>query len=465
MRSIPAALKTKLLNRFKADDTNSRPNLRLVATQTSINTLLSEPIHEDIAPDLGDVAVRQMEGENNLSRAYAICLDHGIAQICTRRFPAGFDYKWEYLWTFGAASDVAIEYNGTWRMNAAQEWYFLQTEEHPYIFTVEGGNLYVQHWDNAATRIQLANGVSQISSCKGWQSSVDIELDQGLIIGYLRGGTVFYRALCCQSDGSYIWEAEHEVTELGTDNKTLSVIRTNDFRIGFLTENSGNILLALTHRNYAGMSVRPETVHINAAKARIWMDYIREQTTLDMEYASADVTYPYLLLDLPDSEVISVVSAEKINRSEGFSCYGFKLRLSKPLHGAIDAGFIPKCTLSVSSVSEAVYSSEEQAILLYTNTDIRRTIPVTITMPECRAALYIKQCGQKWFLPALSAEVEAEAMEYQTFEHETAAISTLLTDLWIDEAVFTWLFQSPCTAIIEVATASVILQPVSTLPI
>ena len=54
MRSIPAALRQKLLNRFKADDTDSKPNIRLVATQTSINTLLSEPIHEDIAPALGE---------------------------------------------------------------------------------------------------------------------------------------------------------------------------------------------------------------------------------------------------------------------------------------------------------------------------------------------------------------------------------------------------------------------------
>lgn len=119
MRTIPASLKAKLLNRFKADDTGSKPNIRLVATQTSINTLLSEPIHEDIPAALGDVAVRQMEGENSLSRAYGICLDDGVSKVYTRRFPAGFDYKWEYLWTFGAASDVAIEFNGVWKMNAA----------------------------------------------------------------------------------------------------------------------------------------------------------------------------------------------------------------------------------------------------------------------------------------------------------------------------------------------------------
>jgi len=44
--------------------------------------------------------------------------------------------------------------------------------------------------------------------------------------------------------------------------------------------------LALTHRNYAGMSVRPETVHVNASDVRMWMSDIREMDTLSKEYAS-----------------------------------------------------------------------------------------------------------------------------------------------------------------------------------
>jgi len=34
MRSIPVALKEKLLNRFKVENTNSMAKLRVVATQT-----------------------------------------------------------------------------------------------------------------------------------------------------------------------------------------------------------------------------------------------------------------------------------------------------------------------------------------------------------------------------------------------------------------------------------------------
>lgn len=320
MRNIPTALKEKLANRFKVENTDSLAKLRVVATQTSVNSLLSEPIHEDIAPAFGDVAVRQTAGESDLSLAYAICLDDGVAKIYKRKFPAGLEYPWEYRWTLGTATDVAIEFNGVWKMNTEKEWYYLQTEEYPYVFYVRNGNLYVQVWRDSDNASLLATGVSQISACKGWQSSVEQDLDQGLIIGYLKSGSVYYRALCCQENGSYVWEAEHEVSTLGMGNTTLSVIRTNDFRIGFLTQNSGRMLLALTHRNYAGMSVRPETVHINASNVKMWISDITELDTLSKEYASGNAAYPYVLLDAPDTEEIFVSSVEKLNRETGFVC-------------------------------------------------------------------------------------------------------------------------------------------------
>ena len=467
MRSIPTALKEKLANRFKVENTDSLAKLRVVATQTSVNSLLSEPIHEDIAPAFGDVAVRQSAGESDLSLAYAICLDDGVAKVYKRKFPAGLEYPWEYQWTLGTATDVAIEFNGVWKMNAEKEWYYLQTEEYPYIFYVRYGNLYVQSWTDSNNASLLATGVSQISACKGWQSSVEPDLDQGLIIGYLKSGSVYYRALCCQDNGSYIWEAEHEVTPLGTGNTTLSVVRTNDFRIGFLTQNNGRMLLALTHRNYAGMSVRPETVHINASNVKMWISDIDQMDTLSKEYASGNAAYPYVLLDEPDTEEISVASVEKLNRDTGFLCYGFKINLTKPLNGSIDAGFPVKCALSVSGVTitSASYDSAEQSLVLYTSTDIRRTVAVTITMPEYRSLWYYKLGTQRWFLPTLSTVAAAETMDYFSFENETAGIAIVSTGAWIDEAVFTECFQPAHTAVIAVMASSVSLQPVSTLPI
>ena len=414
MRSIPAALKEKLKNQFKVESTDSMARLRVVATQTSVNSLLSEPIHEDIAPALGDVAVRQMSGDKDLALAYALCLDDGIATMYMRKFPAGFDFKWEQQFVFGAASDVALEFGGTWKMNAAEEWYYLETDEFPYIFFVRDGNLYVQYWRDDSTRALLATGVSQISACKGWQSSVDIDLDQGLIIGYLKDGAVFYRALCCQSDGSYIWEAEHEVTTLGIGNTTLSVIRTNDFRIGFLTQNNGNMLLTLTHRNSAGMSVRPESMHINTANARMSLPDITRKYGSTTETTGVAALLPYGIIDTADSGELEVTGIEKLNRDEGFACYGFKVFVSRPVYGTPDASFLEGCKLSVSGVTVAScdYDAALQAFVLYTSADIRRTLEVTVTLPTHRRLWYYKHHEQRWFLPALTYVASAETIRH-----------------------------------------------------
>ena len=137
------------------------------------------------------------------------------------------------------------------------------------------------------------------------------------------------------------------------------------------------------------------------------------------------------------------------------------------MHGTPDAGFTAKCTLSVSgvTVTSASYDSEEQAIILLTSTDIRRTLPVTITMPEYRALWYYKLGEQRWFLPALSAFADAETIEYDAYTDETAGISLVSAETWIDEAVFAWYYQPDHTAAVTVVSASMSLQPVSTLPI
>lgn len=467
MRSLPIALKEKLKNHFKVKSNDSMAKLRVVATQTSVNSLLSEPIHGDIAPALGDVAVRQMAGDKDLALAYALCLDDGVATMYMRKFPAGFDYKWEQQFVFGRVSDAALEFNGVWKMNAAQEWYYLETDEFPYIFFIRDGNLYVQYWRDDDSCTLLATGVSQISACKGWQSSVDIDLDQGLIIGYLKNGVVFYRALCCQSDGSYIWEAEHEVTTLGTGNTTISVIRTNDFRIGFLTQNNGNMLLTLTHRNYAGMSVRPETIYVNIANTRMSLPDIIRKYAKTTETASISTLLPYGILDTSDSGELEVTGVEKLNRDEGFACYGFKVFVSRPVYGVPDASFLEGCRVSVSgiTVTSCVFDSSEQAFILYTSADIRRTLEVTITIPTHRQLWYYKLYEQRWFIPALTAVAPAETVRHDAYGNDTMTVSTPNAQMWIDSAVFTPLYSEPSTATVEIISAHMELKPVSTLPI
>ena len=262
MRAIPAVLKTRLAERFKAESLGNEPILSLIATQTTLNTLQTETIHSDTTPAYGDVTIRQRSGDSAPSLAYAICVDNGYATVYSRALPSSEEHPWRQVWQLGVYGirDAAIEYNGTWRMDVTKAWYYLETERYPYIFFIDSGDwLYVQTWQDETTRTLLAQNVSSVSVCRGWQSGDDPTIDQGLIAAYIRDGAVCYRALCCEEDGSMLWETERQVTELGDDNVFASVFRTNDFRVGFAAEDSaGEITIVLTGRSYAGQSVRPE---------------------------------------------------------------------------------------------------------------------------------------------------------------------------------------------------------------
>lgn len=418
MRSVPATLKAKLLDRVKSDSTANAPNLRIVATQSSVNTLLSEPIHEDVPPGLGDVTIRQMPGEREISLAYAICLENGRADIYQRKLPASMDYKWEFLSQYGPAEDVAIEFDGTWTMDPRKGWYFLQTEEYPYIFTVEGGNLYVQYWNDPSTRALLAEQVSQISACKGWKNSIDLNLDQGLLIGYLRDGQVFYRALCTQPDGSKVWEAERQVEALGSGNTTLAVVRTNDFRVGFLTEQTGGaIRLVLTHRTWAGMSVRPETVHVHVKPSFLFFEPYKHILYAKREHGQVGIAKPYFNFDeSPETPEIAITKVERLNRTEAFNSYGCKVFFDQPLYGEVDAAFVPRVTLKATMgtnvktvpITRVELVSSEQALVFHFSEDLRRVYPLALSFPSNRSLWYQRLPQYRWFLPAATVTIPAE---------------------------------------------------------
>ena len=467
MRSIPAVMKAKLEQHLKAESNDSMQNLRIIATQITSNTLLTEPIHEDIKADYGDVALRQIAGEKDISKAYAICLDNEVAQIYQREFPANMEQPWDYLWTIGAATDVGIEFQGTWELNAEREWYYLQTEELPYIFWINKGDLYVQKWNDTSTKITLDTGVSQLSVCKGWKSNDFPDLDQGLIVGYIKSGRVFYRAYCSQADGTNLWEPSYEVINLGEGNTYLSVIRTNDFRIGFISEKNGTMHWTLSSRNYAGMSFRPETVHIEALKPKVILEKIRVQEPKVIETTKIETQYVYALLEPLSVEPLSIIAVEKINKDTGFMCNGFKLFFNKQLYGIIDDDFLFGVKLSTSTkIASAAYDPSEKTIVFMTQTDILRTIEVTITINEYRPMYYESFGNQKHPLTSLTAVAEAETNDiFAEVNENVVLISGASVQIELETITCKYGEHPLETVSITALSCTVELVPISNLPI
>lgn len=297
MKSAPASLIAKLQQNIQVESTDAVPHLTVIAKQTTYNSLLSEVIHSQAENTRGDVAIRQLEGEKSPSLAYAICIDNGIAKLYDRELPTTKDKPWNYVFDVAKAEECAIEFNGIWKLESRSKDYFLQTELTPYIFYVQSGNLYVQQWNDETTRVPLAEGVSEISVCRGWQSSYDLHLDQGLIIGYLKSGKAYYRSLCFEQESqSLMWEGETEITQLGNGLQSINTFRTNDFRIGFIAETATGFKYVISKRNYAGQSVRPESAYVEVnSNARCSMVPMNRQTLAFSEVGT-------LITSTPDCE-------------------------------------------------------------------------------------------------------------------------------------------------------------------
>lgn len=467
MRYISQALLNRLNEKWQVEAKDAQPKLRLVATQATVNTLISEPIHEDIPSAYGDVAIRQLPGEKTPSPAYAICIDDGIAKVYERNFPADLDNPWQYVWTLGEAKDVGVEFNGQWVLEAKSRWYILETEESPYIFWIGIDNsLYAQKWNDESTRLTLDTGVSQLTVCKGWKSSLMTGLDQGIIIGYLKSGRVYYRAYCQQDSGEYIWEPSYEITELGENINFLSVFRTNDFRIGFVAETGGQMKWVLSHRNYAGMSFRPETVNAQIMNVRCYFDKLVEYNFYERNTVTAELKYLYCsLMPIDAADTVTVTSVEKLNVPNTFESNGFKLYLSHKLFGEIGTDILPYMTISpTTTITSIIYDDIEQAITLLVSPNIRRNMAVTITLPEYRPVYYEKYQQQKEPLNALTANAPAEVNTIQASFNETVSASiTNLVFLWKKPAFHYSFTRETVTA--ETTNVSVTLQAVSNLPI
>ena len=427
MRTIPYELRQKLLKDIQTKSTDAEPQLRVVATQSTTNTLLSEIIHKDIPASYGDVAIRQLTGEKEPSLAYAVCLDNGTATVYERQFPSYLDKPWNYVWTLGAATEVAIEFNGAWEINATKQWYYLQTEPTPYLFFVQSGTLYVQKWQDTATRVPLATGVSEISACRGWQSSDEPLLDQGLLVGYLKGGEAYYRALCLQESGELLWETERQVTELAGGNTSLCVFRTNDFRVGFICENGGAFKYVLSSRTYAGQSVRSESVYSQVVQdCRLTVKPIEYRSVYDDRNAYA-IGFPPItdcyIGNCMAYPTFSIVQTKRQNGNQFLITFNYPLLKRRALEGFLTV--TPDVVETTRpQVTAAVVS--ENNIRITTDVPISSRQKVVFTLGSYSRLCFLSPQASPLEVPNFTAVFEPD---YVTDDQPEMTVNYLVTGL------------------------------------
>lgn len=272
MRAMSQDLLGRLQQSQQTVYNNANPSLKVLISRGLSKELFKVYTIENLE-SLGaiDASARRTVVENDPDLVYVVRIVGGVADILSHALPYDPTIVWETEFTLGAATDVAIEFDGAWERDYITKKHNFVTEEFPWIFHVASGSLKAQLWQEAS--IELDTGVSKIRAIRGWvPANGEITNDQGLIILYLKlDGTLWYRNYCNQVGGTKSWETPRQITAFTGTIDDIALFRTNDFRVGIVADIDGNVEWIVSTRNWAGMSVWPEifTTSIEIAEVNL----------------------------------------------------------------------------------------------------------------------------------------------------------------------------------------------------
>ncbi|WP_350342341.1 hypothetical protein PRVXT_001569 [Proteinivorax tanatarense] len=323
MRKIPPSLKEKLKSKEYTKYKNTNPQVEVTISRARSSIQDTTYFNTEIIREkegLSDIAVtpQRLAPLGRPTGIYEIHIDNGIAKTSKRAYPDkkgdGFINQFEV----GKAKSVAIAFDGRWELNQRNLWN-IKTYEKPYIFWVDNsGALYTQRWDEHNTKQKLAEGVKKVTAIRGWKSVAMPAHDHGVVAAYIKtDGKVYYRNYSEQEDNSFVWENERAVSEFAKKAQSINLFLTNDYRLGFIIEDENEtISWAITKRNWAGMAILPEKIHVRPHTLNINfipIDYLdlsalKEtinikpgKVNLELLYASTDNSFMHIE-NIPDAE-------------------------------------------------------------------------------------------------------------------------------------------------------------------
>lgn len=317
MRIISDALKNKINSQNQTLFDKSDPKMR-VSIARAKNTVVDstywtvETIRE--ISGLGDISVapRRFKPTGRPNRIYEIHVINGIVKTSIREYPDKLKAGFIDQFSLGSGSSVGVAFNGHWQRY--RNLYRLITDEKPYIsWAASDGKLWVQKWDDVSSKLQLSSGVSKVRMIRAWKNTVINYLDQGLIVAYIKtDGKVYYRNFAIQEDYSEVWEYEKELAEFTGTAVNLNLFITNDYRMGFIIEDSlGQIHWLVTPRNWGGMASPAENINTGITDLMFKVTPIKYYDTFDNERIDTSIEIERFYL-CPADVIPLITGAERL---------------------------------------------------------------------------------------------------------------------------------------------------------
>lgn len=293
MRSIDTSLLAKIQERNQTHWNDAQPIMSVQVSRASTTVTDSsywtvEKMRE--GEDLGDtsVAARRFKPYGPPNRLYNIYVQSGAVKTATREYPDYSKQKWQDQFSLGSGSAVAIAFDGHWELYR-KRWQ-LVTDEEPFLFWVDSGKLFFQHWDQKESKTELATGVSKVKALRGWKNVNFPDRDMGVVCAYIKSdGKVYYRNYCVQTDGKVVWELEREISEFTGSAINLNLFISNDYRTGIVIEDAlGKINWLLTERNWAGMAIATDRVLAYPHEIRLELVELDKYKATSTEHLTAN---------------------------------------------------------------------------------------------------------------------------------------------------------------------------------
>ena len=296
MKSLSPSLLHKLKQSLQTIGNNAEPTAQVVVsraknTVTDADYWTVETIRE--MSGLGDISIapRRFTTRGGPNRLYGIHVHDGVVKTLIREYPDRLKQGWVEQFTLGPGSMVAVAFDGYWEQS--RTFWRLITDAKPYISWVDNsGILWSQHWDDSTTKFQLANDVVKVRMLRGWKNTVIQQNDQGVVVAYIKtNGKVYYRNYCMQEDYSSTWEFEKELTDFTGVAVTLNMFITNDYRMGFIIEDSlGQVHWLVTHRNWGGMASPAERISMGISDISFEVLPVAKQNSYFSENINTGIT-------------------------------------------------------------------------------------------------------------------------------------------------------------------------------
>lgn len=336
MREVTSSMNDKLKSSQQTPSAKADPRMSVKVSRARSTVMDSdywtvETIREK--PNLGDVSVapRRLKAYGPPNRIYEIHLEDGIIKTAIREYPDKLKIGWKEQFSIGPGSAVAVAFDGRWE--EYRKTWRLVTEEKPWIFWVDDNQvLWRQFWDDESTRSQLDTQVVYVRAIRAWKNRFFMAQDHGVVTAYIKtDGSVWYRNYCQQADGSRIWETAKQITDFTGTAVSLNLFITNDYRMGFVIEDSlQQIQWLITPRNWAGMAIESSKIAVTAnAMAEMFEVTYRHAYEDENITVTASVHVGDLLFGRTDNTIGEVTNAPvtRLN-SEGqsYEDWGFKVR-------------------------------------------------------------------------------------------------------------------------------------------